>query len=236
MATDKPPPRTENTLMSLGCNVALPALLLGKGDDWLDAWLNPTGVLAVALAFPVGYFIWDYCRRRQASMISIIGFLGTLASGGLGLLKMDPFWVAVKEAAVPVLIGVVFPVADWLGRPLVRTVLFNEAVFDLPRVLAAVAARGNTAALNRKTALASRLLAGSFVLSGALNFTLARLLVKTHPQVNAVAFNQELGKMALWSWPVIVLPMMAVFVFALLRLFKAVQRLSGLSEAEIFRK
>ncbi|MDR2982155.1 MAG: hypothetical protein LBV12_07910 [Puniceicoccales bacterium] len=229
-------PRTENIWLSLACNVAIPAILLSKGDAWLGKWLQPGMVLVVALLFPVGYFCFDFFRRRQANMLSIIGFLGTLASGGLGLLKMDPLWVAVKEASVPLIIGMVVFVADRMGRPILRSLLLNETIINMPRINTAIDERGTRTEFEKSIGKAGTLLSGTFVFSGALNFLLARLIIKTHPEIDAAVFNQELGQMTLWSWPVIVLPTMVVFVFALMRLLKSIQRLSGLKEEELFKQ
>ena len=233
MADTKTP--AENVWLSLGCNIALPALVLGQGDRWLTT-LNPAQVLVVALAFPVVYFIQDFFRRGKANILSIIGFLGTLLSGGFGLLQMDPFWIACKEAAVPLVIGLVIIVAEFCGRSLVRMVVFSEAIFDVSAIEQAVNARGTRSALDVALRKSTWLLAGSFALSSVLNFLLARWVVKTHPAVDAVAFNQELGKMTLWSWPVIVLPMMAIMLFILFRLLKALRSCSGLREEELLRK
>jgi hypothetical protein len=35
----------------------------------------------------------------------MLGFVSVLLTGGIGLLQLDPKWIAVKEAAVPAVIG-----------------------------------------------------------------------------------------------------------------------------------
>ena len=46
-------------------------------------------------------------------------------------------------------------------------------------------------------------------------------------------FNAQYGKMLAWSWPVIVVPSMAMMMFALWRLVKGVERMTGLGMDEI---
>ncbi len=233
MPQTKPPP--ENIWLSLGCNVALPALVLGKGSRWV-AGASPATVLVVALAFPVIYFAYDFFRRKKANVLSMIGFAGTLLTGGLGLLQMDPFWLAIKEAAVPLLIGVAVVLAEICGRSLVRVLLLNDTIFDLEAIDRTVAERGTKSRLEQALRRATWLLSGSFVFSSALNFLLARWIVKTHPAVDATAFNQELGQMTLWSWPVIVLPMMVIMFYVLFSLLKTLRDCSGLPEEDLLRK
>ena len=80
--------------------------------------------------------------------------------------------------------------------------------------------------------MASWLLAGSFFLSSVLNFVLARLIVRS--PAGSAAFNEELGKMTALSYPVIVLPSMAVMMIALWYLFRSIKRLTHMDLEEIF--
>jgi len=224
--------KQENLFLNLACNVAAPTLVLSKLST--AERLGPKLGLIVALAFPLAYGIYDLVRRRNFNFIAALGFASTLATGGLGLLKLAPFWFAVKEAAVPSLIGATVLVSHWFGRPVVRSMLFNEQVVDVPRVDAALAERGQQPAFAGLLAQSSGLLAASFFLSAALNFGLARALISATP--DTPEFNEQLGRMTLWSWPVIVLPSMAVMMFALWRLLKGVERITGLTFEQILRQ
>jgi hypothetical protein len=66
---------------------------------------GPTAALLLALAFPVVWGVREGLQRRKVSAMAVLGVVSTLLTGGIGLLKVDPFWLAVKEAAVPGLIG-----------------------------------------------------------------------------------------------------------------------------------
>ena len=101
-----PSPKRENLLVNLICNVALPTLVLTKFSG--ENTLGPNLGLIVALLFPVSYGVQDFIRRRRVNFISAIGFASVLISGGLGLMHLDGFWFAVKEAAIPSI--------HWYGR------------------------------------------------------------------------------------------------------------------------
>jgi len=224
------PPQKENLLLNLACTVAAPALILSKFSERL----GPKTALIVALSFPLAYGVYDLIKRRNFNFLAALGFASTLATGGLGLMKLAPFWFAVKEAVVPTLIGLTVVVSQWTKKPLVRTMLFNEQVINVPRVEAALDAKGQRPAFLSLLSNSSWLLASSFVLSAVLNFGLARFLIKSMP--DTPEFNAELGRMTLWSWPVIVVPSMIIMVFALWRLLKGLEQLSGLTLDEILHQ
>lgn len=226
--------KKENMLVSLAANIVVPALILTKGAKLATHFgteLSPAVVLVGALAFPLGYFVWDLFRRRRTNWISVIGFAGTLLTGGIGLFRLSPLWIAVKEASIPLLIAVVMI----FSRKLIRTFLFNENVFDVPAIEAAARERGNEEALAGTLRRCSQVLTASFLLSAVLNFALARILVTTDPAIDSEKFNEEIGEMMALSWPVIVAPCL-LFVFAALRiLIKGLEKASGLPFESLFK-
>jgi hypothetical protein len=225
-STATPPPK-ENLLLNLACNIAAPAIILTKLSDRL----GPRNALLLALSFPLAYGLYDLVKRRNFNFIAALGFTSTLATGGLGLLKLDPFWFAIKEAVVPTLIGLTVLMSQWTKKPLVRTMLLNDQVVDVPRVEAAVAAGAHGADFLNLLKTSSWLLAGSFALSAVLNFVLARLIITAMP--DTPLFNEQLGRLTWMSYLVIMLPSMAVMIYALMRLLKGLQRLTGLKLEEI---
>jgi hypothetical protein len=227
----KPAPKPENLFFNLIFNIGIPwaALsLLSKPERLGTVW-----ALVVAVAFPLGYGAWDLAVRRKANFISILGLVSVVASGGLGLMKVAPFWFAVKSGAVPVLIGLAVWASSRTKRPLVREILYNEQVIDVPRVDAALAKHGNRAAFDRLINNAGLLLVATFVISGALNFGLARYVIKSPG--GTPEFNAELAKMHLLDIPVATIPSMAMMMFALWKLLHGIKVLTGLSLEEIFK-
>jgi len=225
------PAKKENLLYNLAFNILIPSAILAKLSS--PETLGPIGGLLVALLFPLGYGVWDFTQRRQANFISVVGFVSILLTGGLGLLKADGLWFAVKEAAVPAVIAVAVLVSLKTKRPLVRTLLFNDQVIDIERVDQALAAHHKRPAFERLLVRSSYLLALSFLVSAALNFFLARWLLKSPP--GTAEFNAELAKMNLWSWPVIVVPSTAMMMIALFLLFRGLGKLTGLPFEHILK-
>jgi len=223
--------RQENVLLSLAINIAIPAVVLMKlsGEDAL----GPVGGLVVALAFPLAYGVTDFARRRQWNLVSVLGFISVLLTGGIGLLKLDPKWIAVKEAAVPGLIGLAVIGSLKTRFPIVRSLLYNEKIIRVDQVEAALAANGNRGAFDRTLVAASWMLAGSFFVSSILNFVLAKILVKS--PAGTVEFNAELGRMTALSYPVIVVPSMLIMVATLVYLFRSIRRLTQLDLEQILK-
>ncbi|MBI5382585.1 MAG: MFS transporter [Opitutae bacterium] len=224
------PAKRENLWLNLLCNIAIPTVVLMKFSG--ERTLGPVGGLIVALAFPVGYGVSDFWRRRRANFISIIGFVSVLVSGGLGLMKVGGWGFAVKEAVMPSIIGAMVLISMRTKRPLVRELLYNDQVINVPKVDAALAERGNRAEFELLLVRASYWLAGSFLVSAVLNFSLARYLLRGTPGTEE--FNGQLGQMHLWSWPVIVLPTMGITIYALWQLLQGIEALTGLEFEAIF--
>ena len=229
MAMSVSTPKRENLLVNIVCNIAVPSVVLTWGSK--AAWLGPKGALIVALAFPLGYALYDLKERKKFNFISAIGFLSILITGSFALMKLDPFWFAVKEAAVPAVIGLVVLASMGTRWPLVREMLYNPQVIDVPRIDDALAARNARPAFDRLLTNASYLLTLSFGVSAVLNYVLARYLLKSPG--GSEAFNAELARMNLLSWPVIVLPTMAMTMFALWRLLGGLQKITGLALEEL---
>jgi hypothetical protein len=226
-----PKPKRENLLVNLVCNIGIPTLVLTKFSG--DTKLGPVWGLIVALIFPLGYGLYDYARRRRANFISIVGFLSVLCTGGLGLLKIGAFWFAVKDAAVPGLIGLGVLISLRSKTPIVREIFYNEQIVDVDRVNVALSERGQQSAFDRLMVHTSLWLFGAFMLSAVLNFVLARYLLKSPP--GTPEFNAEIGRMHVISLPVITVPCMIVMMLAFWRLISGLKRLTGLTTDEIFR-
>ena len=227
----QPPAKPENLLINLACNVAIPAVLMAQLSK--ETRLGPVWGLIVALLFPLGYGVYDFVARRKTNALSVLGFVGILVSGTFGVLKLGGFWFAVKDAAIPSLIGVALLVTMRSREPLVKTIFYNETIMDVPRIEAALQERGTGGGFTALLRRCSILIALAFFVSGALGFGLARYLLRSPG--GTPEFNSELGKMHWLSVPVIVVPVMAMMMVALWRLTTGLQALTGLTVDEILK-
>ncbi len=227
--------KRENMWLNLGLNILVPSLILMKGSRWMGAvfglQLPPAFFLALALLFPISYGLFDFHKRRKYNFFSILGFASVLITGGVGLLKLDKDWIAVKEAAVPALFGLAVMATLKTRKPLVRLFLYNDQIFDVLKVEAELSRRDTGEKFNQLLVFCTLLLAFSFLLSAMLNYGLASFLIKS--ESGTEAFNREIGKMTFWSYPVIVVPSMAVLLLALTKLVKGIHQLTGLQLEEI---
>jgi hypothetical protein len=226
----RPEPR-ENALLSLGINIAAPAVILMKLSG--ETALGPVWGLVVALLFPLSYGLVDFARRREWNIVSILGFVSVLLTGGIGLMQLDPKWIAVKEAAVPAVIGIAVVLSLRTRFPIVRTFLYNDKIIRIHDVDEALERRGNRQAFDRTLVHASWMLAASFFVSSVLNFVLAKWIVRSQP--GTTAFNEELGRMTALSYPVIVIPSMLIMIATLWYLFHRIRRLTDLDLEQILK-
>lgn len=221
----------ENPFVNLIINIVIPVVVLTVLSK--DAYLGPVWGLVLALSFPLVYGIYDLVKNRHFNFFSLLGLISILLTGGIGLLQLDPFWLAVKEASIPLLIGIVVIASLKTRYPLVKILIYNDNIINIETVNQALTERGVVAAFEKRLLQASWLLALSFFVSAVLNFILARVIVVSPPGTEA--FNAELGKMTALSYPVIVLPSMAILLFSLWFLISGIHKLTQLEWEQIFK-
>lgn len=225
----KAEPKKENFFLNLALNIIIPTIILTKFSS--EKYLGPQLGVLVALAFPIAYGVADFFRARKVNFFSALGVLSVLLTGGISILELDPKYIAIKEAAIPAIFGLVVLVSLRTRYPLVRTFLFNDKIMQVDKVTNALNSSNNTQKFEQVLKNASLLIACSFFLSSFLNYTLAKIVVKSQPGTEA--FAAELGKMTALSYPVIMAPTMAVFIFALFYMFRRIMSLTGLGFEEI---
>ena len=224
------PARRENPLVSLLFNIVVPVVILMRFSS--DEWLGPVNGLLAALAFPLAYGIIDFSLRRKLNFLPIVGVVGILLTGGIGLLRLDPKWIAVKEGTIPLCIGIAV-IGSLKTRFSLVSVLLNK-VIDSAAVNAALDERGTRAPYKRRLVHATFIVAASFFLSSVSNYFLARLVVVSRP--GTTAFNEELGKMTALSFPVISVPAIIILTIAILYTVVGIRNLTGMDMERIFRQ
>ena len=142
--------RRENPLLNIGLNIALPAIVLMQFSR--EDRLGPVYGLLLALAFPVGYGLYDFAARRGFNFYSALGFVSVLLTGGIGLLKLPVEWLAIKEAAVPFIAGVAVLISLRTRYPLIKTIIHQ--VIAVERVYAALRQRDRVPAYERRLVIA----------------------------------------------------------------------------------
>lgn len=222
---------TRSPWLEIAVTLLIPSLMLMQmsGPEYLGA----AGALVLALAFPIAWGLRQLAQTGAFGLFAGLGVVSLLLTGGIGLLELDARWLAVKEAAVPAVLGLVVAGSAFTRRPLVRVLLYTPLLINTDRIDAALAERGNLSAFAVHLRAATWMLAGSFAFSAVMNYVLATWIV-TSPAGTA-AFNEELGRLTLLSYPTIALPSTLMLLAVLYYLSVGVKRLAGLSLVDVLR-
>ncbi|MFP3874733.1 MAG: VC0807 family protein [Thiohalophilus sp.] len=222
--THKPRP-----MVDLLVSILIPSLILMKLSS--PEHLGPAGALVIALAFPLGWGTFELFKYRKFNFIALLGLISVLLTGGIGLLELAPKWLAVKEAAIPGIIGIAVLVSAYTPYPLIRTLLYNPRVLNIEKIEAELHERGNRHSFDRRLQNATYLLSSTFLFSATMNYLLATWIV-TSP-AGTSAFNEELGQMTLLSYPMIAIPSTVMMIAILVYLWRTIRLLTGLKLEEV---
>jgi len=230
--TSRPKNQNRHLLIELLICVILPTIILKKlsGDDSL----GPIYALVFGLSLPLLFGLYQFAKEKKFGFIPALGFISILLTSSIGLLELDPKYIAIKEASIPMIIGIGTILSLKTRYPLVKTFIYNDKILQIDKVNDALESSNNLGNFNQALKVATYILAGSFLLSAILNYGLAKYIV-TSPSGTA-AFNDELGTMNLLSYPVITIPCMIVMIVAMIYLFKRIKQLTGLELEEIIHQ
>ena len=223
------PQHKPRPFVDLLVSIVIPSVILMKFSG--DAHLGPHQALLVALAFPLGWGLFELVRYRKYNFIAVLGVISVFLTGGIGLLELDPKWLAVKEAAVPGVIGLAVLFSTRTRYPLIRTMVYNEKVLNVKRIDERLHERGLTEIFERRLLMATYFLAGTFFFSSVMNFIVAKWIVVS--PAGTEAFNAELGRMTLVSYPMIAIPSMLMMFAIIFYLWRTIHGLTGLKMEEI---
>ena len=222
-------PKPSNALWSLLFCIIIPMMILNKfsGEDYLGVKIS----IIVAFLFPLTYGIKEFLASSKVDLFSVLGVLSVPMSGGLSLLEVDAIYIAIKEAAIPGILGFAILLSLRTSTPFIHSLFKNESLLDIQALDKALDENGRHEEFNVLLNKSTWLLSGSFFLSSILNFFLAVFVLTASPGTEL--FNQQLGRMLALSFPVNALPPMLVNIANLIYVSKAIKRLTGLSLEEI---
>uniref|UniRef100_C6DYR3 Permease of the major facilitator superfamily n=1 Tax=Geobacter sp. (strain M21) TaxID=443144 RepID=C6DYR3_GEOSM len=220
-----------NPLIELSITLIIPSIILMKLSGSED--LGTVNALLLALAFPLFWGVRSLLRERKVNVLAVLGLVSILLTGGIGLLQLETYWLAVKEAAIPGVIGLVVVISAFTSRPLVRVLLFNPTLMNVELIEENLHQRGNEVNFEARLKVTTWMLGGSFLFSSAMNYFLATLIVNS--PAGTPAFNEELGRMTLLSYPVIALPSMLIMIGVFYYLSRTIHQLAGLKLTEAIK-
>ncbi len=159
-----------NPFLATLITLVVPALILMKLSD--PERLGVLPALLLALAFPLAWGMRDLIRSSKLNLFAALGLVSVGLTGGIGLLQLDNQWLAVKEAAIPGIIGLVVFVSGHTRYSLIHALLLNPKLIDVARIRQQLSMRGTTRIFEKRlrTACPSRkLISHAFTLPTVRN-------------------------------------------------------------------
>lgn len=229
--------KKENMLVNIVMNIVIPTLILTKlsGDTFMG---HPWGLgakwgLVVALAFPITYGLRDFISRRKFNFFSALGIISVLLTGGISLLHLDTKYYAIKEAAIPALIGLLVIISTKTRYPLVKTFIYNDTILKVEKIADALKAHGTEQLFETKLRNSSFFIAGSFFISAVLNYVLAKMIVVS--PTGTTEFNAQIGQMHYIGFLVIGVPSLLIMVATLFYIFRSIRLCTELTMEEVMQ-
>lgn len=230
MSTHNTKTHPQHPFLDLLVSIIIPSVVLMKfsGENNLGA----RGALVVALAFPLCWGLFELLKYKKYNFIALLGLVSVLLTGGIGLLKIDPQWLAVKEAAIPGLIGIGVLISTYTRYPLIKALVYNPNVLNTEKIHEKLVEKNTVKIFEDHLLRATYFLSGTFFFSSFMNYILAKWIVVS--STGSTAFNEELGRLTLLSYPVIVIPSMIMMGALFYYLWRTIKDLTGLTLEEVF--
>ncbi|MES2922629.1 MAG: VC0807 family protein [Verrucomicrobiota bacterium] len=252
---DKKTPQ-DHPLANILINVIVPVLVLSylSKDPELQArlgkaarpWhIGPLWAMIIALALPLGYGVWHYVKTRKGNFFSALGLISVLLSGSLtlylwnkdGTVKPNAgILFGFKEALIPLVLGVAILTSHRSATPLIRVFLYNDTIFDIPKIENRVAEISAGEGYQKLLLGATRLFAASFFLSSLMNLGLAQWFFRGFDATAIDAlekYNAIIAKLTGWGFAVIGVPILIFLFFTLRSLLKGLGKLTGFKDDEL---
>jgi len=252
----EPKTTKEHPLANILINVIVPVLVLSylSKDPELQArlgkvarpWhIGPLWAMIIALALPLGYGVWHYLKTRKGNFFSALGLISVLLSGGLtlylwnkdGTVKPNAgILFGLKEALIPLVLGVAILTSHRSATPLIRVFLYNDSIFDIPKIERRVGEMSAQAGYDKLLLGATKLFAASFLLSSLMNLGLAQWFFRGFDATAIDAlekYNEIIAKLTGWGFAVIGVPILVFLFFTLRSLLKGLGKLTGFTDDEL---
>ena len=164
--------------------------------------------------------------------VAVLGLVAVIVTGGLGLLKLPAFWFGIKEIAVPVLIGIAFPLSHRWGKPIISSMLFAPHLINERALRAALDTPEKQASFDKQLFQASLGLGIAMLGSAVINFALAMYLIG-NKEPGSEAYVKAIGTLN-WSGTLIIgAPLLVAMMVVMVRFLRGIQRLTGLEKEDL---
>ena len=243
----------ENPLISICFNIFIPVLILKNGDNWIHKILQLLDIaelpvqfldninlssmaFLIALIFPVAYFIYDFFKRKNVNVISILGFINVLLTGGIGIFGerfgLSKNWFIVKEGALPSLIGLGLIILRKLRKNSFNKILLNDIIFDNHKINSSIKYEEQNEFETIVHRAGSHFIVGLFM-SSFIQFILASLIVTSNPGESL--FNEQVATMTWVSFLAVFFITMSIVGKGYLGLISGIEKITGLKKEDFLK-
>ena len=190
----------------------------------------------IALIFPVAYFIYDFFKRKNVNIISILGFINVLLTGGIGIFGerfgLSKNWFIIKEGALPSFIGLGLIILRKLRKNIFNKILLNDIIFDNHKINSSIKYEEQNKFESIVHRAGSHFIIGLFM-SSFIQFILASLIVTSDPGESS--FNEQVATMTWVSFLAVFVITMSVVGKGYLGLISGVEKITGLKREDFLK-
>ena len=239
--------KTEKPWNSIFFNIFIPVLILKNGNKWLDKYFGDTGnihkwmdyfdypslVFAISLIFPLAYFIYDFITKKNINVISILGFINILLTGGIGVfgskLGLTKNWFILKEGLLPLIIGFSLFLMSIFKKESFYNIFLNELMFQKDKIINSID-NNLKSEFDKVLKITGYYFISGFIISSIIQFFLASIIVVSNP--GDPSFNEEVSTMTWVSYIAVLLPTMIVLAKGFMGLISGIENLTGMKKEE----
>lgn len=228
--TNMSPAKQPHPLADLLLTVVLPSMALEYLSE--ASRLGPFWALVVSSLLPLGYGVYCWWIKAGLNFFSVLGLVAVIVTGGLGLLKLSAFWFGIKEIAVPVLIGLAFPLSHRWDKPVISSMLFAPHLINERVLNESLDTAEKQSGFDQLLFQASMGMGVSMLLSAVLNFAMAIYLIG-NKEPGSEAYVKAIGTLNWSSTLIIGAPMLGAIMLVLIRFLRGIYALTGLEKDDL---
>ncbi len=221
--------KNDNVFLNLLINIIVPVVLLTRYSK--PEYLGPVYGLVIAVSIPLLYGLYDFIVNKKRNSIAIIGMVSIAITGGIGLLKLPGEYIAIKEALIPFIIGIIVLVSVKTKFPLFNKIIYRDELFLTAKIDGLVKEHGKEKEFKQLMFRSNIYISLSFFFSAIMNYILAKIIVVS--ETGTVEFNNEIGRMTLISYPIIAIPSMIILILVFYNFLNQLSKLTGLKKDDI---
>ncbi len=223
--------------LDLAFNLVIPVMILQKLSSRLGE-NGPLIALVIALSFPLSFGFYDLVVKKKRNLLSILGFINILFTGGFALMGLTRNWYIAKELLLPALIGTYVWSTTLRKTPFIELIFFNDSVFNMDAINQKISEKNNRKDLKRLMFHSTKIFATTFLVSAVANFFIANNIFTDIPYIwtateRAAIRNYEIAEMKKWHYIVLLVPSLVMTVLLLWHLVSGLTKITGLKMEEL---